>query len=196
MTPDNRTHYSLLCETSYSDFKPVDGSRIVDDTIQGLINAGLLKEEDRKDIVDTWLMNVPYGYPTPSVERDEILAKAIPFLERHGIYSRGRFGMWKYEVSNTDHTLMQGVELINRLLQDEPETTIGMKYASTLDGRNAATHERSAFAGSGAPKTSPDKTAVGSHPGTLARDTGDKDEVHTSEEELGVTTPRQKGSVK
>ena len=24
--------------------------------------------------------------------------------------------MWKYEVSNTDHTLMQGVELVNRLL--------------------------------------------------------------------------------
>ena len=31
MTPDNKTHYSLLCETSYSEFKPVDGTRIVDD---------------------------------------------------------------------------------------------------------------------------------------------------------------------
>ena len=71
------------------------------------------------------------------------LAEAIPFLERHDIYSRGRFGMWKYEVSNTDHSLMQGVELVNRLLLDEPETTIGMKYASTGDGRNAAVHERS-----------------------------------------------------
>jgi hypothetical protein len=60
--------------------------------------------------------------------------------------------MWKYEVSNTDHTLMQGVELVNRLLLDEPETTIGMKYASTSDGRNAAVHERSIVAGSGDPK--------------------------------------------
>ncbi|HEV8292939.1 MAG TPA: hypothetical protein VGP94_13485, partial [Tepidisphaeraceae bacterium] len=72
--------------------------------------------------------------------------------EQHGIYSRGRFGMWKYEVSNTDHSLMQGVELINRLFLDEPETTIGMKYASTVDGRNAAVHERSQVAGSGDPK--------------------------------------------
>src|SRR5258705_13599677 len=51
MTPDNKTHSSLLCETSYSEFKPVDKNAIVEDTIQGLINAGLLKDEDRKDIV-------------------------------------------------------------------------------------------------------------------------------------------------
>lgn len=151
MTPDNKTHYSLLCETSYSEFKPVDGNRIVDDTIQGLVNAGLIQEKDKNDIVDTWVYHANYSYPTPSVERDGILSKAIPYLERHDIYSRGRFGMWKYEVSNTDHSLMQGVELVNNWLADEPEITIGMKYSSTMDGRNAAAHERSAVAGSGDP---------------------------------------------
>jgi protoporphyrinogen oxidase len=190
MTPDSKTHYSLLCETSYSEFKPVDGKRIVDDTIQGLINAGLIKDEDRKDIVDTWTFHADYSYPTPSVERDHILSQVIPYLESHGIYSRGRFGMWKYEVSNTDHTLMQGVELVNRLLLDEPEQTIGIRYESTLDGRNAAMHERSKLAGSGDPK----RTLVGAQPGQVERkahrDPGDKNEVHTSEEELGVTVPR------
>jgi protoporphyrinogen oxidase len=170
MTPDKDKYYSLLCETSYSEFKPVDGKTIVDDTIQGLINAGLIKDEDRKDIVDTWLFHADYSYPTPSVERDDILAKAIPFLEQNGIYSRGRFGMWKYEVSNTDHTLMQGVELVNRLMLGEPETTIGMKYECTADGRNAAVHERSIVAGSGdprkTPKGSPDATKTQIvHPG-------------------------------
>jgi len=152
MTPDKDTHYSLLCETSYSEFKPLDGKTIVEQTIQGLINCGMIKEEDRKDIVSTWTYHADYSYPTPSVERDGILAEVIPYLERHGIYSRGRFGMWKYEVSNTDHTLMQGVEVVNRLILGEPETTIGMKYASTNDGRNAAVHERSHVAGSGDPK--------------------------------------------
>jgi hypothetical protein len=151
MTPDKNTHYSLLCETSYSEFKHVDGERIVDDTVRGLINAGLISERDQDDIVDTWVYRAPYAYPTPSVERDQILSQVIPFLEQHEVYSRGRFGMWKYEVSNTDHTLMQGVELINRLLRGENETTIGLKYESTLDGRNAARHERSTVAGSGDP---------------------------------------------
>jgi protoporphyrinogen oxidase len=219
MTPDNKTHYSLLCETSYSEFKPVDGKTIVDDTIQGLINSGMIKEQDKHDIVDTWVYHADYSYPTPSVERDGILAQAIPFLESHGIYSRGRFGMWKYEVSNTDHTLMQGVELVNRWLLDEPETTIGIKYESTLDGRQAANHERSHHAGSGDPKkakelvgagtvlslskgaakSSPEPT-VSRHPGKpemsemksdKSGGPGDKAEVHVSEEELGVTTPRQ-----
>src|SRR5437762_12664800 len=218
MTPDKDRYYSLLCETSYSEFKPVDGKRIVDDTIQGLINAGMISEKDKDDIVDTWVYHADYSYPTPSVERDGILSQVIPYLEQHGVYSRGRFGMWKYEVSNTDHTLMQGVELINRLMLGEAEATIGIKYESTLDGRNAATHERSKLAGSGDPKRSGVATSVATSPAKdkkdnpdaisrprpgqserklvvpvgsrLAKDAGDKDEVHTSEEELGVTTPR------
>jgi protoporphyrinogen oxidase len=198
MTPDKDTHYSLLTETSYSEYKPEDKETIVERTIQGLINAGLLKEEDRKDIVSTWLFDAKYSYPTPSVERDAILAQAIPFLESHGIYSRGRFGMWKYEVSNTDHSLMQGVELVNRLLLGEPETTIGMKYASTADGRNAAVHEKSPHAGSGDPKKAAERKAVVAIAGLKTLDPdrsaasggpGDKaDEPHVSEEELGVTT--------
>jgi protoporphyrinogen oxidase len=214
MTPDKDRYYSLLCETSYSEYKPVDGRTVVEDTIRGLISAGLIREEDQKDIVDTWCFHAKYSYPTPSVERDAILAQAIPFLEQHGIYSRGRFGMWKYEVSNTDHTLMQGVELVNRLLLGEPEKTIGIKYVSTLDGRNAARHERSPLAGSGDPrrtvdpaaaKRSPDPTSpLTVRPGEFRarglksgfrghRDPGDKPEVHTSEEELGVTTPQDGG---
>jgi hypothetical protein len=135
--------------------------------------------------------------------------------------------MWKYEVSNTDHTLMQGVECVNRLVLGEAESTIGIKYESTLDGRNAATHERSHLAGSGDPKraaasgvaasaatsksTNPDASTLTSRPGEVTkssklvgagtsaghRDVGDKDEAHTSEEELGVTTtPRTTNATK
>jgi protoporphyrinogen oxidase len=214
MTPDKDQYYSFLTETSYSDFKPVDGKSIVDDTVQGLINAGMLKDEDRKDICDTWVYDAKYSYPTPSVERDGILAEAIPFLEKHDIYSRGRFGMWKYEVANTDHSLMQGVELINRLFLGEAESTIGIKYESTLDGRNAAKHERSSLAGSGDPRKEAERAALlmskgepasaaearasnaqpGEPPVRPSRtrashdQPGDKRESHVSEEELGVAT--------
>ncbi|AIE84280.1 UDP-galactopyranose mutase [Fimbriimonas ginsengisoli Gsoil 348] len=194
MTPDPDTHYSLLCETSASEFKPENGDTIVEDTIQGLINCGMLKEEDRQDIVSTWVYYADYSYPTPSVERDEILAEVIPWLEERDIYSRGRFGMWKYEVANTDHSLMQGVELVNRLLLDEPETTIGIKYESTEDGRKAAAHERSVKAGSGDPKKEAERLLL-----AASKQVGDKpDEPHTSEEELGVTqtTAKEHGKAK
>jgi hypothetical protein len=67
---------------------------------------------------------VEYGYPTPSVDRDARLAAIQPGLEAKNIFSRGRFGTWKYEVSNQDHSLMQGVEVVNRLVRNEPETTV------------------------------------------------------------------------
>jgi protoporphyrinogen oxidase len=178
MTPDNQTHYSLLCETSYSEFKPVDGRTIVQDTVRGLINAGLISEADQEDIVSTWVFDARYSYPTPTVERDAILGEVIPYLESQwGIYSRGRFGMWKYEVSNTDHSLMQGVEVVNHLLKGEPEQTIGIRYQSTTDGRQAATHERSALAGSGDPARSRTPAA------TTAGDVAERD---IAEDELGV----------
>ena len=48
----------------------------------------------------------------------------LPRLERDRVYSRGRFGAWKYEVSNQDHSFMQGVELVDRLLGLGEEHTL------------------------------------------------------------------------
>jgi protoporphyrinogen oxidase len=155
MTPDKDNFYSLLCEVSESEAKPTPGGfgknpdAVIEDCVRGLESAGLLLPGERANIVSRWCYYADYSYPTPSVERDGILSEVIPWLESRGIYSRGRFGMWKYEVANTDHSLMQGVELVNRLLLGEPETTIGMTYSVTEDGRNAASHERPLHAGSG-----------------------------------------------
>ena len=149
MTPDQPAHYSLLCETSYSDYKQVNPSTIVQQTIAGLIKSGLLAERDQDHIVSAWHHEADYSYPTPSLQRDAALAVIIPWLDSHSIYSRGRFGMWKYEVSNTDHTLMQGVELINRLLLGEKEQTIGMVYALEGPGQISAAHVRPTTAGAG-----------------------------------------------
>lgn len=155
MTPDKDNYYSLLCEVSESTLKPTPGhagrnpDAVVDEVITGLEKAGLLMPGERANIVSRWCYYADYSYPTPSVDRDARLAAVIPWLEARGIYSRGRFGMWKYEVANTDHSLMQGVELVNRLLLGEAETTIGVVYKVTTDGRQAAEHERSSVAGSG-----------------------------------------------
>ena len=111
--PDINTQWSLMAEVSQSEHKHVDPATIVEETIQGMLNTDLI--QSREDIVSTWYKSLEYGYPTPSVDRDKALTKMIPALDKQGIYSRGRFGGWKYEVSNQDHSLMQGVELINKL---------------------------------------------------------------------------------
>jgi UDP-galactopyranose mutase len=116
VVPDAATHYSLLAEVSHSEFKSVNRATIVDETIQGLFNTRILRESDREDIVDTHLIERAYTYPVPSLERDEALRVIHPFLESHDIYSRGRFGAWRYEVGNMDHAVAQGVELVDRLL--------------------------------------------------------------------------------
>jgi hypothetical protein len=38
-----------------------------------------------------------HGYPTPTLGRDAVLAEALPWLRARGIWSRGRFGSYKYE---------------------------------------------------------------------------------------------------
>lgn len=59
---------------------------------------------------------IEHGYPTPSVARDAALDKAQPWLRDHGIWSRGRFGSYKYEVANQDHSLMLGVEAVDNIM--------------------------------------------------------------------------------
>jgi protoporphyrinogen oxidase len=119
--PDARRFWSLMTETSESPVKPVSQQTLVEDTIAGAIATGLI--ESPSQVVSTWHHRTEYGYPTPSVDRDQRLGRVHPFLEPRNIFSRGRFGGWKYEVSNQDHSMMQGVEIVNRLLLKVPETT-------------------------------------------------------------------------
>jgi len=119
VVPDAKTHYSILAEISWSDFKLEDSDCIVEETIRGLVNTKMISGEDQKDIVDTHVIERDYTYPIPSLERDAALAVIHPFLESRDIYSRGRFGAWRYEVGNMDHSVAQGVEWVNRMILGE-----------------------------------------------------------------------------
>ncbi len=119
--PDPRRFWSLLAETSESAHRPLDRARVADRTVEGLLASGMI--ESRAQVASVWHHRVEYGYPTPSLERDGILARVLPELERRGVSSRGRFGGWKYEVSNQDHCFMQGVEWVGRLWHGYPELT-------------------------------------------------------------------------
>ncbi len=56
--------------------------------------------------------------------RDRCALSAVRYeVAKRSIFSRGRFGGWKYEVSNQDHSAMAAIELVDRLLLDKPEST-------------------------------------------------------------------------
>jgi len=121
--PRPGAQWSLMAEVSESPDKPVTAATVVDETIEGFRSAGMIN--DRTRIVSRWHTRLEHGYPTPWLGRDEVLDETETVLADLGIQSRGRFGAWKYEVSNQDHSAMQGVEAVDHLLLGTPETTFG-----------------------------------------------------------------------
>ncbi|HET9887732.1 MAG TPA: FAD-dependent oxidoreductase [bacterium] len=121
VVPDARTHYSLLAEVSFSRHKPVTLENVVEQVIEGFVATGLLAANDLADIVDTHLIVRERTYPIPSLRRDDALAVLQPFLESKNIFSRGRFGAWKYEIGNMDHSVQMGAEVVERILHGAQE---------------------------------------------------------------------------
>jgi protoporphyrinogen oxidase len=119
--PDHTQHWSLLCEVSESPQKPVSRTTIADEVVEALRAIGFLSAPNK--IVSQWHTRLEYGYPTPFLGRDGVLQQFDSHLKRHNIWSRGRFGAWKYEVSNQDHSLMQGVEWVDHILAGKEEKT-------------------------------------------------------------------------
>ena len=121
VVPDATRQYSLLAEVSRSAYKPVNMETVVDEVLDGFVSTKLLSEADRRDVVDTHLIRRDYTYPIPSIRRDEALAVIQPHLESREIYSRGRFGAWKYEIGNMDHSVQMGAEIAERLVHGRTE---------------------------------------------------------------------------
>lgn len=105
--------WSLMTETSESAAKPVARARLVDETISALVEDGLI--EDPSAICSKAYFHLPQGYPTPFLGRDSVVDPILRELERHRVFSRGRFGAWKYEVANQDHSFAQGYECVERI---------------------------------------------------------------------------------
>ena len=120
--PKPGRQWSLMAEVSESSCKPVNPATVVDDVIDGFRKVGFIN--DSTPIVTRFHRRLEHGYPTPWRGRDEVLAMVLPALEEKGILSRGRFGAWRYEVSNQDHSSLQGVEAVDRILMGSKERTV------------------------------------------------------------------------
>jgi len=110
--PDEQ--WSLMTETSESVHKPVDQERLLKDTLNALRRDRLLPGSAK--IVSTVVRKIPHAYPTPFIGRDSVVDPVLRLFEGFGVFSRGRFGAWKYEVSNQDHCFAQGYEWAERIV--------------------------------------------------------------------------------
>lgn len=119
--PNPGKQWSLLCEISESEGKPVDRATLADKVLDSLRRIHLISKTST--ICSVWQHHLEYGYPTPFLGRDKLLQPVDDELRSMRMYSRGRFGSWKYEVSNQDHSFMQGVEAVDNILFAAEELT-------------------------------------------------------------------------
>ncbi|KAF1919422.1 hypothetical protein BDU57DRAFT_512499 [Ampelomyces quisqualis] len=129
--PQPGPYWSIMLEVSESSLKPVDHKNMLRDCIQGLINTEMIKSDD--EIVSTYNRRFDHGYPTPSLEREGVLTKLLPALQAKDILSRGRFGSWRYEVGNQDHSFMLGVEAVDHVVNGAVELTLN--HPDFVNGR-------------------------------------------------------------
>jgi protoporphyrinogen oxidase len=110
---------SFMTETAYRPESPPDAALLERDVIGGLAASGVV--DGNPDIASVHTVDVEYAYPVPTVERDRALETIQSWLADRNVYSRGRFGSWRYEIGNMDHAVKMGSDVARFLVEHRPE---------------------------------------------------------------------------
>lgn len=112
---DVERYSSLMCEKACYKVRP-DPDSVAEEMINGLRATGLLEGSDEP--VSVYTKVLPKAYPIPTRDRNDRLAVIDKYLKENDIYSIGRFGAWKYEVGNMDHSTMMGMDTADMLVKE------------------------------------------------------------------------------
>ena len=116
---DTARYCAYMTEISHSPYKPEPRAGLEERVEEGLRAAGVVA--GRPEVASMHVENIDYAYPVPTLKRDKALSVIQPWLLEHDIYSRGRFGSWKYEIGNMDHAVKMGIDVARLLVEDTPE---------------------------------------------------------------------------
>lgn len=96
---------SLMCEIAYRG-DGMSAEYAVERTLRGLRATGLMERGDEPASLYTTVLEK--AYPIPTRDRNARLSAVQEYLSGLGIHSIGRFGAWRYEEGNMDHSVMMG----------------------------------------------------------------------------------------
>ena len=103
---------SLMCEITSPGEAPYPGDEIEEQTVQGLVNAGLMKREELLFVDRT---NTRFAYIVYDFRFAERKRTALAALGRLGITPLGRFG--NYDYHNSDQCVIAARALADRLAE-------------------------------------------------------------------------------
>ena len=116
---DTSCFCAYMTETAYSADKPEPRAGIEDRVEAGLRASGVVA--GRPKVASVHVEDIEYAYPVPTLERDGALAVLQPWLMERAIYSRGRFGSWRYEIGNMDHAVKMGIDIARHIVTGAEE---------------------------------------------------------------------------
>jgi protoporphyrinogen oxidase len=116
---DTERYCAYMTETAYSDQLPVPREGLEQRVEAALRTSGVIT--GRPAVASLHVEDIDYAYPVPTVGRDAALATIQPWLMEHSIYSRGRFGAWRYEAGNMDHAVKMGLDIARHLITGATE---------------------------------------------------------------------------
>ncbi len=118
--PDSRDQFSILCEVNQQPHDIVDAN-LQSRVYHAVRDIGLAPKNAA--LLSSWECVIGHGYPVPTLNREAGLVPLQAHLRNADILRRGRFGGWRYEVSNQDHSFMQGAEAVDHVVLGTRETT-------------------------------------------------------------------------
>ena len=95
---------SIATEVAFSDEMPLAEDEAVEQTLAGLRAAGILRPDDRIDLVHT--ERIHPAYVIYDLAHGKNVETIRGWLESQGIWTAGRFGEWQY--FNMDHSMRSG----------------------------------------------------------------------------------------
>ncbi|MEK6576786.1 MAG: FAD-dependent oxidoreductase [Nitrospirota bacterium] len=103
---------SIYAEVSYLPGESIDEDFLRKRVIDGLISAGILKDNDEILVMD--IKDIKYAYAVYDKYRMDNIDKIRDWFENHGIYTSGRYGLWEH--SSMEDAIRQGRETAKKIM--------------------------------------------------------------------------------